>query len=251
MRIGDTVATDPRPATSAARNGRATWQSQGHVPPRRQAHPRHRRPHRRLARVRGRPPRTGAGRRGRSSPAPAAGLSLTQRTARKLPVEADGARARRHRPDAGRRRARRARRRAGAGSTAPSTPSASPRRRASAATFIDGAVGGRRGGAPGLGLLAQDARRRGRAAHDRRRLDRGPRLRQQHVRPGPPTTGWAWPRPPSSRTSPLPGPRPRPPGHPGEPRGRRPDQDAGRQVDPRLLRGSRTCGTSAARSAGT
>ena len=50
---------------------------------------------------------------------------------------------------------------------------------------------------------------------------------------------------------PLPGPRPRARADPGQPGGGRPDPDDGGQVDPGLLRRSRTPGPSGRRSAGT
>ena len=65
-------------------------------------------------------------------------------------------------------------------------------------TFMEAGVGRRRRRAQRVGVLAQDAGRRLRAADDRRRRDRRARLRR-HAWRGRPTTGWAWPRRRSSR----------------------------------------------------
>ena len=48
--------------------------------------------------------------------------------------------------------------------------------------FLDGTLGGRRRGAPGLRVFAEGARRRRAAADGPRRVDRGPRLRQRRRR---------------------------------------------------------------------
>ena len=122
-------------------------------------------------------------------------MSLTQRAARRLAdppdiLELDVTDPRRPRRagGAGRRAARRraARDRVRAGVV--------PRRR-----LPHRAVGRRRGRAAGLGVLAQGARRRVPPADAARRLDRRARLRQQPRRRGRSTTGWASPRPRSSR----------------------------------------------------
>ena len=96
----------------------------------------------------------------------------------------------------------------------------------------DGRVG-RRGD---LGVLAEDAGRDRPAAHDRTdgRRHRRPRLRRHRgvarLRLDGRGEG-------SARVDgALPGPRSRPSGRPGEPGGGGADQDDGRQVDPRLLR---------------
>ena len=163
--IGPVGATSGRTGTSVARHGAA----------RRKEHRGHRRPHRRVAGVRrgqARPSR----RAPRScSPAPGGRCSLTERTARKLPDAGAGVRARRHRCPSTSSGPRRSWRAAGAGSTACCTRRL--RARGCLGDDFMAAVGRRVGRAQRLGLLAEDAGRRLRAAHDRRRRDRRPRLR--------------------------------------------------------------------------
>ena len=65
-------------------------------------------------------------------------------------------------------------------------------------TFMEADVGRRRRGHEHLRLLAQGAGRRLRAADDRRAA-RSSGSTSTPASPGRPTTGWAWPRPPSSR----------------------------------------------------
>ena len=113
------------------------------------------------------------------------------------------------------------------------------------------AVGRRRAGGAGLGVLAEVAGHGLPAADVARRLGRRADLRRDGRR-GRRTTGWAWPRPALESTLALPRPRPR------APTGIRCNlvsagsaQDAGRQGDPRL-RGPRVdVEATAPRSAGT
>ncbi len=164
-------------------------------------------------RVLDRPLRAGAGRRGGAlvvrtdhEPHPALGPSPAHR--------APGGRARRHqhrRP----RRARRARRREARrrGARHRLRARVVPRRR-----LPRRSVGGRRGGPPGVGLLAQVAGGGRAAADGPGRLDRGPRLRQHQGVAGLRLDGRGQVGVRVHR--PLPRSRPRAEGHPGQP-GRR------------------------------
>ena len=120
--------------------------------------------------------------------------------ARQAAAEPEVARARRDRSRARRVGARRRWRRSGAASTARCTPSASRRASCLGGGFMDTPWEDVVDRGADLDLLAQDARRRRGAADDRRRIDRRARLRRRRW-PGRPTTGWAWPRPRSSRTA--------------------------------------------------
>ena len=174
-------------------------------------------------------------------------MSLTERAARRLPdpdvqiVELDVTDAddldalagdgRRH----ARRRAARDRLRAGV----------VPRRR-----LPRRAVGRRRGRAAGLGVLAEGARGRRAAADGGGRVDRRARLRQRRRRvAGLRLDGRGEGRVRVDRA--LPRARPRPAGHPREPRRRGPDPHDRGEEHPRLRAVRGACGPSARRSAGT
>ena len=158
-------------------------------------------------------------------------------------------------------RARRDRPGAGDGSTGRHRRAVGPRRRCLARHRLrapgvpgrgvhGGWLGRRERGPAGVGLLAQDAGRRRRAPHDRRRVHRRPRLRQQPAGlAGLRLDGCGQGR--ARVDLPVPGPRPGAQGHPGEPHrgGTRPH--AGGQVDPRLQQVRGRVGRAEPRWAGT
>ena len=120
----------------------------------------------------------------------------------------------------------------GAASTACSTRSASPRSRCLGDDFMGAHVGRRRRRHAHLDVLAEGARRRVRAADDRRRVVRRPRLRQLGDVAGLQLDGRR--QVGAAEPQPLPRQRARPAGHPLQPRRRRSGADDGGQVHPGL-----------------
>ena len=181
------------------------------------------------------------------------GLSLTRRTARKLPVRTRGARDRRASDPSSLPPPARRWPHGGTAWTACSTPSASPRA-VPGLGDVRRRLGRRVGGPGGLGLLAEGAggalpaaarggrgRRRGVGGGAGLRRHRG--LAPLRLDGG----GQGGPR----VADPVPGPGPRAAGDPGQPGGRRAGAHHGRQVDPRVRRLRGHLGRPGRRSAGT
>ena len=236
LRTGDAARGDPR-------YGRRSWVSstaRTSWSPACSPTPRWRSRVARLAQERGRRHRAHRRRPG-AQPHPAHGPQARRRGRR--------VRARRHRARAPRRRPRRAGAERGAASTACCTPSASPPRSCLGDDFMAAPVGRRRRRPARLGVLAEGAGRRVRAADDARAGRSSGSTSTTGRLAGVQLDGRG--QVGAAERQPLPRQGARAAGHPLQPRRRRAGEDDGRQEHPRLQRSSRTSGTSGRRSAGT
>ncbi len=195
----------------------------------RQAPADHRRPHRGLDRVLGRPVRAGAGREGRPHRLRPAVAGRADREA--AAGAAAGDRTRRDQPGAAASRWPTASASTSTGSTACCTRSATRRGRARR-QLPRHDVGGRGEGRARVDVLVQGAGDGDAAADAVRRLARRPDLRRDRGLAGLRLDGRGQGR--ARVDQPLPGQLPRPAGHPGQPGLGRPAALDGGQVDPRL-----------------